>query len=74
MTGDEARRRLAASTRFEIRAGLVWLRELRWGRAAVDAVPGTRADACRTVRLGGPRCAARVERSVDHAPIAEHGS
>jgi hypothetical protein len=37
MTGDEARRRLVASTGFEIRAGLVWLRELRWLGAVAES-------------------------------------
>ena len=33
MTQQEARRRVEATTRFEVRAGSVWLREVRWLRA-----------------------------------------
>jgi len=33
MTQQEARRIVEASTRFEVRGGSVWLREVRWLRA-----------------------------------------
>jgi hypothetical protein len=45
MTSEEARRRLEASTRFEIRAGLVWLRDLPGWRSAAEPAPDARADA-----------------------------
>jgi hypothetical protein len=44
MTSDEARRRLEASTRFEVRAGLVWLRDPRAWRAAAEPARDARAD------------------------------
>ncbi len=34
MTHQEARRVVEASTRFDVRGGYVWLREVRWLRAA----------------------------------------
>jgi hypothetical protein len=36
MTGEEARRIVEASTRFDIRGVLVWLREVRWLRAVAS--------------------------------------
>ena len=36
MTYEEARRRLEAKTRFDLRDGYVWLREVRWLRAAEE--------------------------------------
>ena len=37
MTYEEARRRLEATTRFDLRDGYVWLREVRWLRAAEES-------------------------------------
>jgi hypothetical protein len=36
MTREEARRIVEASTRFDIRGVLVWLREVRWLRAVAS--------------------------------------
>ena len=40
MTQDDARRSLEASTDFEFRSGRVWLRQVRWLRAAADLSAG----------------------------------
>jgi hypothetical protein len=44
MISDEARRQLEASTGFEIRDGLVWLRDPRWAGAGLRAAPDAEAD------------------------------
>jgi hypothetical protein len=61
MTTEEARRRLEASTRFEIRSGLVWLRDPRRWRAAAEPAPDARADPGVPARgdAGGSRGGAR---------------
>jgi hypothetical protein len=69
MTGDEARRRLEASTRFEIRSGLVWLRDLRWWIAVAGPAPAANA------AVGGPDPAdasgSRDGTGSDVGPIVE---
>jgi hypothetical protein len=63
MTYQEARRIIEASTRFDVRGGHVWLREVRWLRAvelqrAEEATPAepltARADAALASRVRRP--------------------
>jgi hypothetical protein len=63
MTQDDARRGLEASTDFEFRSGRVWLRQVRWLRAAAELSAGDaiRAAACVprapfVPPAGRPRC------------------
>jgi hypothetical protein len=52
MTQDDARRSLEASTDFEFRSGRVWLRQVRWLRAAADLAACT---AVQAAAAGPPR-------------------
>jgi hypothetical protein len=74
MTQDDARRRLEASTDFEFRSGRVWLRQVRWLRAAADlaaadAIPAAAGPRPPLATRGGrPRCAVARGGWVADAP------
>jgi hypothetical protein len=67
MTREEARRIVEASTRFDVRGVLVWLREVRWLRA----VASQRAEELAVGKSQAQRgdAAAAASRSEPLAPV-----
>jgi len=74
MTREEVRHIVEASTRFDVRGALVWVREVRWQRAVTaqraedvaglgsQAAPGDAADA--VGRRSSPCACAQAERQA----------
>jgi len=67
MTHQEARRIVEASTRFEVRDGSVWLRELRWLRA-VARLRADEAAAVASTPSGAPTGSAAESPRRPHEP------